>query len=442
MLHAGATAFLGPPQRLLGPAPLGDIRPHPDHAGNRARRIPHGRVPRLEHRPEHLHGGGERFPGERPAHVRQRLRDVRVQLVHRSADQLGGPYSDRVECLPFDHREHAVVIEREQHERRARDHGAQPLLALTQGPLLPPPLGHIPRVDDQVRRAGGIHPGLPDRLQHAPRPVPVPEPELRRLGRVRPSDRAGQHEVERVPLEQLAGPIAEHALHRWARVAEHAVVAHDGDDVRGVLDQRAEMLLAAAQGIFGAGAVDRGREHVRHRLQEVRVVERELAAPAGVDPEHAERTLRTLDQHAQTADHAVWRQQWRAPEPRVGRQVLDHHRPGGPQRVAGVSVGIRRQDGAADAPVPPPQPGAQQQSPAFRAELEHTPEIGVQRPGGERHRRVHEVRDGCAGEGLLAEVRDRLLLSRGGTQRRFRPRQLRVARIVFGTQQPEARCAH
>src|SRR2546422_4680438 len=44
-------------------------------------------------------------------------------------------------------------------------------------------------------------------------------------------------------------------------------------------------LFRSAQGIFGAGAVDRGREHIRHRLQEVRVVERELAAPAGVRSE-------------------------------------------------------------------------------------------------------------------------------------------------------------
>src|SRR5256885_7301435 len=39
----------------------------------------------------------------------------------------------------------------------------------------------------------------------------------------------------------------------------------------------AEVLLALAQRRFSARAIDGGGEHVRHRLEEVRVVDRELA---------------------------------------------------------------------------------------------------------------------------------------------------------------------
>src|SRR2546430_1112327 len=85
-----------------------------------------------------------------------------------------------------------------------------------------------------------------------------PEPELRGVGDPGVADRARQglgddrnvvrmHIVERVALEQLPRCVSEHALHGRAGVAEHAVLAHDRDDVRRVLDERAEVLLAPSQ---------------------------------------------------------------------------------------------------------------------------------------------------------------------------------------------------
>src|SRR5206468_13094354 len=65
--------------------------------------------------------------------------------------------------------------------------------------------------------------------------------------------------------QQVAGLVAEHALDRRAGVAEHAVFPNDRHDVRRVLDEGAEVLLALAQRRFSARAIDGGGKHVRSR---------------------------------------------------------------------------------------------------------------------------------------------------------------------------------
>ena len=296
-----------------------------------------------------------------------------------------------------------------------------------------------------------IEPRLTDGLQHAPRAVVVPEPEFRRLRHVRPLDRASErlghkrnvlrvHEVERVPLEQLDRRIPEHALHRRARVAEDAVVADNGDDVGRILDQRTEVLFTAAERLFGGSAVDRSREHVRQRLQKVRVVDRELAPASAVSAQDAERPILPVNEHAQAAYDTVRREQRRAAEPRIRRQVFYDDRPRGAQGVAGVGVGVRGDDDPAL--VAPAHTRAQQQRPVFGPKLEHTTEFHFQHPGRQRHGRVHQLPNRRAGERLLPQVGDGLLLPRGGTQRGFRAGQPRVARIVIPAQQAKPSGVH
>src|SRR2546426_1036581 len=69
--------------------------------------------------------------------------------------------------------------------------------------------------------------------------------------------------------------------------SEGAVFPDDRHDVEGVLDERAKMLFAAPQRFLGGGAVNRGGEHARRRLQEVDVVAREGAPPREIRRAHA-----------------------------------------------------------------------------------------------------------------------------------------------------------
>src|SRR2546428_1419117 len=90
------------------------------------------------------------------------------------------------------------------------------------------------------------------------------------------------HELECVALQELARTVAEQSLHGGTRVLEGAVFPDDRHDVEGVLDERAKMLFAAPQRFLGGGAVDRGGEHARRRLQEVDVVAPGSAPPRAV----------------------------------------------------------------------------------------------------------------------------------------------------------------
>src|SRR5205807_131003 len=76
--------------------------------------------------------------------------------------------------------------------------------------------------------------------------------------------------------------------------------------------------------VFGAGAVDRGGEHTRRRLQEMDVVARERAPPRGVGAKDAERAVLAVDDDAQPAHDAMRVEQRRRAEARLGREILHH----------------------------------------------------------------------------------------------------------------------
>lgn len=224
VLHQRAMTLLRAAQRVLGAAALCDVGAHANHSLHRPVPAAHRRVPAFEHHAEQLHGRGERLAGERAAHIRERVRQVRVQLERRAADKVRRAQPEGVEPAPLDHREHTLPVECEQHERRSRDDGAQPLLVGAQGTLLAPPLRDVPGVDDDMGGSTRRYARLPHRLEHPPRAVRRPEPELRRLRARGALDGAGErlrdrrdvigmHVIERVALEQVAGLVAEHALH-------------------------------------------------------------------------------------------------------------------------------------------------------------------------------------------------------------------------------------
>ncbi len=351
----------------------------------------------------------------------------RSQFERRAADEQGRPHPYGVEPAPLDHCEDRVTVEREQHERRAGDDRPQPLLVLAQRPLLASPFGNVPSVDDQLGSVPRAHPRLAYRLEHPPDAIPRPKPELRGLGDpgmvYRARQRLRDHRnvvrvdvVERVALEQIPGRVPQHAFHRRAGVAEHAVLAHD--------------------------AIDPGGQDVRHSLEEMRVVDRELAGLRRVHPQDSEGAALAVHEDAQARDHALRRQQRRAAESSVRGQVLYHHRARRAEHKARMRVRIGRRHSSPDGAVTPTHPGAQQQRPAFRAQLEHAGERDFEHArhdgGGTRNELVRR----SAGQRALADVGHRFLLARRGAQLRLRARQLGVANGVVLPQESEPARAH
>src|SRR5438132_1354674 len=161
----------------------------------------------------------------------------------------------------------------------------------------------------------------------------------------------------------------------------------------------------------------------------MRVVDRELAPASPMGAQDAERPVLAVDEDAQAADYAPLHKQRRAAKARVGRQVLHNDRPGGAQRVAGVGVGVGGDDDPAR--VTPTHAGPQHQRAALRTELQYTAELDLEHPSGEPDGGIHQVPDRGPGEGLLPQVRHRLLLARGRLQRGFGARQPGVARLAL-----------
>src|SRR2546425_181133 len=220
------------------------------------------------------------------------------------------------------------------------------------------------------------------------------------------------------------------------------VLPHDRHDVEGFLDGRAKLLFAAPKRFLGGGAVDRGGEHARRRLQEVDVVAREGAPPRAVRAEDAERPLLAVDDDAQSAHHTVHVEEGRRTEARFGREILHHHRAGRTEHVPCVRVGRRRHHGPPDAPLPPPHPGPQHQGAARRAQLEHARKIDLQHPGHDGDRGVDQLRDRRPRQRLLAEMRHRLPLMRRRAPRLFRARELDEAVVVVGSEGLDAFGTH
>jgi len=228
--------------------------------------------------------------------------------------------------------------------------------------------------------------------------------------------------VEGVALEQLARLVAEHPMHGRARILEHAVLAHDRHDVGRVLDQGAEVLLAPPHRVFGATPIDGCGDNARHRLHEMRVVDGEVASARRVRAQNSEGAVLPVDHHADTRDGPVRRQERRAAEPGVRRQILDYHRPPRAKHVLRVRIRVSGQDRAPHDAVTPPHPRAEHEGTALGVELEHAPELDVEHPRHEGYGRPDQLFERRTRQGSLAQVCHGLLLPGRGAQLRLRSR--------------------
>ena len=126
------------------------------------------------------------------------------------------------------------------------------------------------------------------------------------------------------------------------------------------------MLLALAQCFLDPRALERGREHVRERLDEQDVGSAELPQLRAVRAEHAPRTFAALHDDAHAAGDVVRFEMRRNAEPDFGGEILNDQRSGGIQRVACQRAAVGRDQRAPDRALAPSHTRAQQQATVLR----------------------------------------------------------------------------
>ncbi len=158
------------------------------------------------------------------------------------------------------------------------------------------------------------------------------------------------------------------------------------DRVQAVFEEGPEAFLALAQRRFSGAALHGGAQHVRHALQKMHVLRRELPAPRRVRAEDAVRRLDIADNHAHAAHHAVLEEQWRPAEPRFRAQVVDDNRVFAQQRISRLRVDPEVNRCAPHQPLAPSDAGAQQGPGAVRQQFQHLAELDAEhlRPGARR----------------------------------------------------------
>ena len=216
--------------------------------------------PSVEHlRQQHLAAAeGEQLARERGSAIRrahdlERVLAARVVVVEAGGQEL---------AVAADRGQQVVEVVRDP-ARKPSDR--LELLRVQQLLLQLALVGDVAVVDDDDPLAVLAAPA-PDRLDPAPGAIAVAQPELGRAGLLAREDRGERlldvlevvlvQQRKARPADELLGRPAEHALDRRALVEARAVGGEDRDHVGGVLDQRPEQLLAAAQ--EGVGPVPLG----------------------------------------------------------------------------------------------------------------------------------------------------------------------------------------
>ena len=258
--------MLALPQRLLGPLAIGDVAVGLQHAPDPVgvadelvtrrdddfatvlRPVAKFAFPapactqfRLDFRPRNRMDGSQQFM--RHAAERLGLRKA-VKLLRAAA-----PALDPAVQPPH----HDGVIGQAQQLRQP----AQRLL----GPLA---LGDVAVVGDDPGDARVVQEVLADGLNVPPRAVGVPQAELGRdrgpgpaQDRVEEGPLAAQvvgvddRVAKDVPADPVLRPVPQQTFHRRGLIEDRALGVEEADDVRGVLDQEAEPLLALAQRLLG-----------------------------------------------------------------------------------------------------------------------------------------------------------------------------------------------
>ena len=176
------------------------------------------------------------------------------------------------------------------------------------------------------------------------------------------------------------------------------------------------MLFALAQGFLDPRALERGREHVRERLDEQHVGAAELPRLRVVGAEHTPGPVAALHDHANAAHDVVCFEVGRDGESDFGGEILDDQWSGGIERVARQRAAVGRDQRSPDRALAPSLAGAQQQAAVLRPKLENLAELDVEPAGQKLGRGVEQVDGELPGERLLTEVRHGLLLARPRAQ--------------------------
>ena len=175
------------------------------------------------------------------------------------------------------------------------------------------------------------------------------------------------------------------------------------------------MLFAAPQRVFHACPLQRRGEYVRERLDEQHIRAAELARARAIRPQHAPGTFAALHDDTDAAQNVMLFDVGRDVEARFGGEVLDHDRRSGVQHIAGEAsrVGGDYCERIALAhPLPPPLPRPNDQTAVLGPELEDLAEFDVETPSEQFRGGIKQVGTGGAGERLLPEPRNGLLLPR------------------------------
>src|SRR5262249_2196061 len=140
---------------------------------------------------------------------------------------------------------------------------------------------------------------------------------------------------------------------------------------------------------------------------------------------------------AQPAENVVLLEMGWDAEASFGGKVFDHDRRGGVQRVAAEPRRVGRHQGAHQT-IAPPFPGADDQTAVFEPQLQDLTEFDVEAPREELRGGVEEVATRRAGERVLPQTRDRLLLPCRSAQLQLGPGRLLDAEPAksLGSQTP------
>src|SRR5437867_4853326 len=160
------------------------------------------------------------------------------------------------------------------------------------------------------------------------------------------------------------------------------------------------MLLALAQCFLDPCALERGREHVRERLDEQHVGAAELPRLRVVGAEHTPGPVAALHDHANAAHDVVCFEVGRDGESDFGGEILDDQWSGGIERVARQRAAVGRDQRSPDRALAPSLAGAQQQAAVLRPKLENLAELDVEPAGQKLGRGVEQVDGELPGERL------------------------------------------
>src|SRR6266540_1645553 len=148
-LEEQAVARLGLIRGVLGPPLPRDVRRHANDSRDRAFGVGARRQLDVEDQALDLEGLPKGFAGESAAQQFQRLRVVAVQLEGAAADRFAGPQYGGLEAAPFQVRDHAVAVEREEHDGGVVHKRAKAFFGVAKGPLRPLAFGGVSGDDGQ-----------------------------------------------------------------------------------------------------------------------------------------------------------------------------------------------------------------------------------------------------------------------------------------------------